>query len=120
MFLTLAAAFAVSRGVYHLVTGVCQTDYSGYPDCRHDTIQAVEVALRLGVDDRLRISTPLMFITKAETVKLAKGLPGCWEALANSHTCYAGQRPPCGKCPACLLREKGFKEAGEVDPLLEV
>jgi 7-cyano-7-deazaguanine synthase len=120
LFLTIAAGYAWQQGISDLVIGVCQTDYSGYPDCREDTIRALETALRLGLDfPALTIHTPLMWLTKAETVKLARELPGCWEALAQSHTCYEGRVPPCGVCPACILRAKGFAEAGESDPLLE-
>jgi len=120
MFLTIAAAWAYSRGVNDIVTGVCQTDYSGYPDCRDNTIKSVQVALSLGLDKDIIIHTPLMWMTKAETVKMAAAMPpDCWEALAYSHTCYEGQIPPCDNCPACQLRAKGFDEAGIIDPLVE-
>lgn len=118
VFLTLLAAFAYQRGIQDLVAGVCQTDYSGYPDCRLDTMKALEQSLSLGMDESFRIHTPLMHLDKAETVKLALSLPGCYEALGDSHTCYKGQRPPCQDCPACELRARGFQQAGVEDPVL--
>jgi 7-cyano-7-deazaguanine synthase len=117
LFCTLAAAWAWQLRCGHLVTGVCQTDYSGYPDCRRDTMDAVQESLRLGMEFDVTIHTPLMHLTKAETVVLAKD-EGALELLALSHTCYNGSRPPCGVCPACKLRAKGFEEAGIPDPLL--
>ncbi|MGE0616756.1 MAG: 7-cyano-7-deazaguanine synthase QueC [Bacteriovoracia bacterium] len=121
IFLTTAASLALGRGIADIVTGVCQTDYSGYPDCRADTISALERALKLGNAGfgraaDLRIHTPLMELTKAQTVKMARELPKGWEALAMSWTCYEGGAKPCGECPACELRKKGFAEAGETDP----
>jgi len=118
LFLTLAAAWGYQLGVRDLVTGVCQTDYSGYPDCREDTMHAVAESLRLGMDAPLHIHTPLMHLSKAESIELARR-EGGWELLAYSHSCYAGAVPPCGACPACELRAKGFAEAGMADPLLE-
>jgi 7-cyano-7-deazaguanine synthase len=118
IFLTLAAAWGWQRGIPHLVTGVCQTDYSGYPDCRQDTMDALQAALRAGLDQPdLVIHTPLMHLTKADTVRLMRDL-GRLEWLGLSHTCYNGAVPPCGHCPACSLRAKGFAEAGIADPLL--
>jgi len=117
IFLTFAAALAYSRGIRHLVTGVAQTDYSGYPDCRQATLQALEQAIRLGMEYEITIHTPLMFKSKADTVRLASAL-GALPALADTHTCYNGVRPPCGECPACRLRARGFAEAGMIDPLL--
>ncbi len=118
IFLTFAAALAYLRAIHHVVTGVAQTDYSGYPDCRQATLQALERALQLGMDYDLTLHTPLMFKSKAETVLMARDL-GALPALADTHTCYQGQQPPCGKCPACVLRAKGFAEAGIADPLVE-
>ncbi len=118
-FLTLAAAVAVKLGARDIVTGVCQMDYSGYPDCRREFIDAFEKASTLAMPSStgpLRVITPLMEMTKAETVHLARRLPGCWEALADTVTCYNGKRPGCGVCHACELREKGFVEAGFPDP----
>lgn len=117
LFLTLAAAWAWSLGTRDLVIGVCQTDYSGYPDCRADTIAAAERALALGLDWPLVIHAPLMHLTKAESVRLAAAEGGL-EWLAWTHTCYAGAVPPCGACAACRLRARGFAEAGIPDPLL--
>jgi 7-cyano-7-deazaguanine synthase len=98
---------------------VCQTDFSGYPDCRRSFVDALEVALTAALPSScgpLRIATPLMWLTKAETVRLARRLPGCWDALAHTVTCYEGARPGCGVCAACVLRARGFAEAGEHDP----
>ena len=117
LFLTVAAAFAYQRETAHLVIGVCQTDYSGYPDCREQTVQAMENALILGMDYVFHIHTPLMHLTKAQTVRLAQEV-GALEALAYSHTCYEGLFPPCGACPACQIRARGFAEAGRTDPLI--
>lgn len=117
IFLTFAAAYAYQRNIQHLVTGVCETDYSGYPDCRNNTIQALQVAINLGMEARLEIHTPLMWLTKAETVTLAQEA-GAMEAMAWTHTCYQGTFPPCGKCPACELRQQGFETAQTQDPLV--
>lgn len=119
LFLATAAACAVKLGAKHIVTGVCQTDYSGYPDCRQEFISAMEVAVTRAMPTSvgpLYIDTPLMFLTKAETVVLANDLEGCWDALARSITCYHGKRPGCGTCPACELRMRGFADAGMLDP----
>ena len=118
IFLTFAAAHAYRHGIRHLVTGVAQTDYSGYPDCREETIAALQKAISLGMDREFTIHTPLMHRSKKETVELAVRLRGL-EAMALTHTCYNGCRPPCGECQACRLRAKGFAEAGVADPLLE-
>ncbi len=118
IFLTFAAAHAYRHGIRHLVTGVAQTDYSGYPDCREDTIAALQKAVSLGMDREFTIHTPLMQRSKKETVELAVRLGGL-EAMALTHTCYNGRRPPCGECQACRLRAKGFAEAGVRDPLLD-
>ena len=117
IFLTYAAALAYQSGIANLVTGVAQTDYSGYPDCRENTLQTLENAISLGMEFRVRIHTPLMHLSKAETVRLAAEV-GALEAMADTHTCYNGERPPCGRCPACELRARGFAEAGIEDPLL--
>jgi 7-cyano-7-deazaguanine synthase len=119
-FLAVAAMFAASRGTRDIATGVCQTDFSGYPDCREAFVRATERAVTEALPTELgpsRIHTPLMNLTKAETVTLAKRLgPDCWRALAASVTCYEGHRPGCGKCPACELRRAGFRAAGVDDP----
>lgn len=117
IFLTFAAAFAYQRNINHLVTGVAQTDYSGYPDCREETMTSLQTAIQNGMDSDIQIHTPLMHLSKRETVELAKEL-GALPAMAMTHTCYNGARPPCGHCPACELRAKGFAEAGVIDPLL--
>ena len=117
IFLTFAAAYAWQRNIEHLVTGVAQTDYSGYPDCRQETIEALQLTIRLGMASDVVIHTPLMSLSKKETVLLARDL-GALEAMALTHTCYEGRRPPCGECPACVLRARGFNEAGIEDPLL--
>lgn len=118
LFLTLAAALAYRRGLSVLVTGVCETDFSGYPDCRDDTMKAMQLALSLGMDQRFLIDTPLMWIDKADTWRLARELGG--EVLvglivAHTHTCYLGDREHrhdwgwgCGQCPACELRARGW------------
>jgi 7-cyano-7-deazaguanine synthase len=119
LMLTVAAAVAVKEGAKDIITGVCQTDYSGYPDCRREFIDALEKSLTLAMPSSagpIRIHTPLMNMTKAETVRMAKRIPGCWAALGLSVTCYEGLRPGCGVCPACELRKKGFAEAGFPDP----
>lgn len=122
IFLAHAASYAYTLGIRDLVTGVCQTDYSGYPDCREETIRSLETALGLGLDwtgpgRTFSIHTPLMFMTKAESVRWAAKI-GALDSLAFSHTCYEGKFPPCGGCPACRLRAKGFAEAGVPDPLV--
>ncbi len=119
VFLTFAAAYAWQRNIEHLVTGVAQTDYSGYPDCRQETIEALQLTIRLGMASNVVIHTPLMSLSKKETVLLARDL-GALEAMALTHTCYDGRRPPCGECPACVLRARGFNEAGIEDPLLAI
>ncbi len=118
LFLTLAAAVAYRRGLQVLVTGVCETDFSGYPDCRDDTMKAMQLALSLGLDKRLLVETPLMWIDKAATWALAEDLGG--QALVDlivehTHTCYLGDRTQrhawgygCGTCPACELRSGGW------------
>lgn len=127
LFLTLAANRALVLGCTDIVTGVCQEDFGGYPDCREVFIDALEEAMNAGTyiempvdaEDRITIHTPLMNLTKGETVKLAHDLGReCWGALAFSHTAYDGQYPPVGKDHATLLRAKGFEEAGLPDPLV--
>jgi 7-cyano-7-deazaguanine synthase len=117
LFLTIAAVLAYKWEINDIVTGVCQTDSSGYPDTRDDTIKSLQVTLSLAMERPFVIHTPLMWLTKAESIQFAQAQPGCMEALKWSHSCYEGKIPPCGKCPACKLREKGFAEAGVEDPL---
>lgn len=122
MMLAIAAARAGAVGADHIITGVCQTDYSGYPDCRQEFIDAMQGAVAAAWPSGVQAPTihaPLMNLTKAETVRLARELPGCWEALGQSVTCYHGKIPGCGECPSCVLRVKGFLEAGESDPQFE-
>jgi len=126
LFLTLAANHAYARGITNLVTGVCEEDYGGYPDCRAEFIHNAELTLRSAMAydsndlfQELKIHTPLMHLNKAATVNLAKSLgEECWEALAYTHTAYDGQYPPLGNDHATLLRAKGFLEAGFPDPLV--
>lgn len=120
LFLTVAANRAVSLGCETIYTGVCQTDYSGYPDCRRGFINKTEEALFAALEQKLQIATPLMYLTKAESIKLAQQVLGddFEQVISLTHTCYLGVKGGCGKCAACLLREKGFEEAGIVDPLL--
>lgn len=118
VFLTFAAVYAYQRDLRHLVTGVAETDYSGYPDCREETIVLLQQTLQEGMESDLVIHAPLMHMSKSETVELAVRLGGL-SAMALTHTCYKGTRPPCGACPACVLRAKGFEEAGVEDPLLQ-
>ena len=118
LFFTYAAALAYRRGLRHLVGGMCETDYSGYPDCRDDTVKALQVALSLGLDRRLVLHTPLMWRDKAQTWHLAEQLGG--SALVrllveSTHSCYLGDRTRrhdwgygCGQCPACALRAAGW------------
>lgn len=118
IFLTLAAAYAYPHDITEIVTGVAQTDYSGYPDCRKATLDALERAINLGMESHFTLHAPLMFLSKRETVELAREV-GALDALAWTHTCYNGAQPPCGECAACRLRAKGFSEAGIADPLVK-
>lgn len=118
VFLTTAAIFAEQRGLKYIVTGVCETDYSGYPDCRDDTVKALQVCLNLGMNSRLVLDTPLMWINKAETWRLAERLGGAHlvEVIrAETHSCYNGVRDRlhdwgagCDACDACKLRSAGW------------
>ena len=119
LFLTFAATVAYRRGLNVLVGGMCETDYSGYPDCRDNTLKALQVAMSLGMDTPMTVETPLMWLDKAQTWALSAALGG--EALNalivdQTHTCYLGDREHlhewgrgCGQCPACALRRRGFK-----------
>jgi 7-cyano-7-deazaguanine synthase len=118
LFLVVAANWAYSKGIHDIITGICQEDSGGYPDCRANFRDAMEQALTLGTDYRFHICTPLMNMTKAQSVILAKSLPGCWEALAHTHTAYDGGYPPISNDHASLLRAKGFEQAGLPDPLV--
>lgn len=127
LFLTIAANRAYELRAFDIVTGVCEEDYGGYPDCRQRFIEALEYAFNESINEEessennrvFRIQTPLMHMTKAETCQMAKDLgEDCWNALAYSHTSYDGAYPPTGHDHATLLRAKGFEEAGLPDPLV--
>ena len=123
-FFVYAAALADRRGIDHLVGGMCETDYSGYPDCRNETLQAMQHVLRLGVERPYTLHTPLMYLDKAQTWGLARELGGdslVELILEDTHTCYNGVRAErhawgygCGDCPACQLRKTGFEHFMEV------
>ncbi|MCV2352651.1 7-cyano-7-deazaguanine synthase QueC [Paucibacter sp. B2R-40] len=123
LFLTFAATLAYRRGASVLVGGMCETDFSGYPDCRDNTLKALQVALSLGLDSPMTVETPLMFITKAQTWALSESLGGAALnelIVEHTHTCYLGERTQrhswgygCGSCPACELRARGFQEFSE-------
>jgi len=115
-FLSIAAVIAKQRDIQLIYTGVCETDFSGYPDCRHDFITSLNQTINIGMDCNIEIRTPLMNLNKSETVILMRKL-GKLDWYALSHTCYEGVRPACGSCPACKLRIKGFNDAGIPDPL---
>ena len=120
LFITIAAALAYRRGLNVLVGGMCETDYSGYPDCRNDTLRALERAIQLGMESGITLETPLMWLDKAATWSLAESLGG--DALialirSGTHTCYLGERGElhdwgygCGRCPACELRARGYAQ----------
>src|SRR5271154_6190286 len=118
VFFSFAGAVAYRRGIKHIVAGMCETDFSGYPDCRDDTIKAMQLALTLGMDRRFVIHTPLMWIDKAGTFALANEIGGdglITLLLGQTHTCYLGDRQHrhawgfgCGECPACRLRADGY------------
>jgi 7-cyano-7-deazaguanine synthase len=118
IFFAFAGALAYRRGARHLVAGMCETDYSGYPDCRDDTVKAMQVALGLGLDKRIAIHTPLMWVDKAGTFAMAEdiaGQPFLDIVVDDTHSCYLGDRTHwhdwgfgCGSCPACQLRAQGF------------
>ena len=120
VFLTFAAALAYRRGITHIIGGMCETDYSGYPDCRDETIKALQNALNLGMARKFELHTPLMWLDKASTWQLAHDLGGAGLVdliREHSHTCYLGERGAqhdwgygCGECPACALRAKGWRE----------
>lgn len=127
----LSMAFAYAGGLLqecgdtacvHVITGVSQEDSGGYPDCRAEFCRAIETAASRALDvslvsPRLVLRTPLLYLTKKATVELGVNTYGCMDLLALSHTCYNGVRPPCGKCHACILRARGFQEAGYHDPI---
>lgn len=122
LFLAIAANWAIHLSADTIIAGVSAVDFGGYPDCRPEFIDAAQRAIGLAVGDDGRagpsLSTPLIGLSKAETVELATRCPGAMSAMALTHTCYRGERPPCGECHACILRAQGFEEAGFEDPLL--
>ncbi len=117
IFFTLAHAFAQKQGIENLITGINQTDYSGYPDCRENFVKALELALNLGSESDIKFHYPLMHLSKAETFELAEKEGVLDVVVRESHTCYNGDHKSfhdwgygCGECPACLLRAKGWEE----------
>lgn len=126
LFLTIAANLAYVHGAANIITGVCQTDFAGYYDCRQDFISSQEATINqalLGSPEGFKIHTPLMNLTKKESVELLVNLKQtkkeALEAISYSHTCYSGTFPPCDTCHACHLRARGFGEAGIEDPLIK-
>ena len=120
LFLTYAAALAYRRGLRRIVGGMCETDFSGYPDCRDDTVKAMQLALNLGLERRFVLETPLMWLDKAATWALAAQLGGLDITVELTHTCYLGNRTDrhawgfgCGTCPACELRAAGWRRFRE-------
>jgi 7-cyano-7-deazaguanine synthase len=110
LFLLLAAVYAKGKNIKDIVAGVCQTDFSGYPDCRDIFIKSLNVTLNLAMDYEFRLITPLMWLTKKDTWALADSL-GCLEFVrTRTHSCYNNVRGGCGSCPACVLRERGWRE----------
>lgn len=120
LFFTMASAVAYRRDLKHLVGGMCETDFSGYPDCRDDTLKSLQVSLNLGMDSRFVIETPLMWLDKSQTWQLAQGIGGAKLVdlmIRDTHTCYLGDRSAlhewgfgCGDCPACGLRREGYQK----------
>lgn len=109
LFLLYAAIYAKSQGIKDIITGVCETDFSGYPDCRQIFIQSMNVTLNLAMDYSFRLITPLMYLDKAQTWALADELGYLDYVRQHTHTCYEGIEGGCGACPSCLLRERGLK-----------
>ena len=116
IFILALGIYAYKHDIHHIALGVCETDFSGYPDCRNDVIKQTEELIRSGFEYDFSIHTPLMWLSKKEELILMKKLNGL-DLLKYTQTCYEGKRPACGKCPACKLRLKGFKEANLTDPL---
>lgn len=123
LFLTTAHAYAQKVGADTLITGVCETDFSGYPDCRDVFIRSLQAALNIGYETNIEIATPLMWLNKAETFALAKAVDFLTVVLEDSHTCYNGDHNTnhvwgygCGECPACKLRAAGFEAFVEANP----
>ncbi|MDR3349433.1 MAG: 7-cyano-7-deazaguanine synthase QueC [Acidaminococcales bacterium] len=110
LFLFLAAVYAKSKDVKDIVAGVCQTDFSGYPDCRDIFVKSLNVTLNLAMDYEFRLITPLMWLSKKQTWALADSLGRLEFIRARTHSCYNNVRGGCGSCPACMLRERGYRE----------
>ena len=110
LFLLYAAIYAKSQHIQHIIVGVCETDFSGYPDCRDVFIKSMNVTLNLAMDYAFQIHTPLMYLTKAETWALADKLGYLDYIRQHTHTCYQGIEGGCGECPSCVLRERGLAE----------
>ncbi len=110
LFILLSAIYAKSHGIRHIITGVCETDFSGYPDCRDIFIKSMNVTLNLAMDYSFQLHTPLMYLTKAQTWALADKLDCLDYIKENTHTCYEGVEGGCGHCPSCRLRNKGYEE----------
>ncbi len=123
LFLLYAAIYAKGQGITDLITGVCETDFSGYPDCRDVFVKSMNVTLNLAMDYQFNIRTPLMYLTKAQTWQLADELGALDYVRRHTHTCYLGVEGGCGTCPSCVLRKKGLQEylthksAGEKSPV---
>lgn len=110
LFLLLAGTYAKGQGITDIIIGVCETDFSGYPDCRDVFVKSMNVTLNLAMDFPFVVKTPLMYLTKAETWALADELGRLDYVREHTHTCYMGVDGGCGECPSCLLREQGLKE----------
>ncbi|WP_100399713.1 7-cyano-7-deazaguanine synthase QueC [Bacillus sp. FJAT-44742] len=111
LFLSFAAIFAKQQGAKHVITGVCETDYSGYPDCRDIFIKSLNVSLNLSMDNEFVLHTPLMWLDKAETWELADKMGRLDYVKNKTLTCYEGIRGDgCGECPACVLRQRGYQQ----------
>ncbi|OTQ74372.1 MULTISPECIES: 7-cyano-7-deazaguanine synthase QueC [unclassified Gilliamella] len=110
LFLLLAGCYAKQQGIPNVIIGVCETDFSGYPDCRDIFIKSMNVSMNLAMDYNFNLITPLMYLTKAQTWEIADKL-GCLAYVRkHTHTCYYGVDGGCGQCPSCILREKGLNE----------
>ena len=110
LFLLYAAIYAKGQGISDIITGVCETDFSGYPDCRDVFIKSMNVTLNLAMGYRFNLKTPLMYLNKAQTWQLADQLGALDYIRRHTHTCYEGVEGGCGKCPSCILRDKGLAE----------
>ncbi len=110
LFLLYTAIYAKGQGIRDIITGVCETDFSGYPDCRDVFIKSMNVTLNLAMDYQFNVRTPLMYLTKAQTWALADELGALDYIRTHTHTCYMGVEHGCGECPSCILREKGLNE----------